>query len=232
MCRNGSQATSPKRLTNAVGSAVNAIAAALAISNARTAMLFSDARNMVGSSTMQRHPSNRNTPAPVCRSTPGGEINEQISMDRIMGLAVFGEKVAARTYALMADLKPEFAPLLRKFAQMEGRHGLWFAQASAENGFHPDRAFADKELGYLISQVDDHHRAGDFDALAVLQGFIVECLAISTYEPFVEVTNERRPRGQRDVRVLRSAVRGSAAPAPHARARARARTRRAPRRHV
>jgi hypothetical protein len=25
-----------------------------------------------------------------------------------MGLAVFGEKVAARTYALMAELKPEF----------------------------------------------------------------------------------------------------------------------------
>ncbi|HWU90868.1 MAG TPA: long-chain fatty aldehyde decarbonylase [Kofleriaceae bacterium] len=111
-------------------------------------------------------------------------------MERIMGLAVFGEKVAARTYALMADLRPEDAPLLRKFAQMEGRHGTWFAKASAANGFRPDRAFADKELGYLIAQVDDHHRAGDFDALAVLQGFIVECLAISTYEPFVDIARK------------------------------------------
>ncbi len=114
-------------------------------------------------------------------------VDEQLSMDRLMGLAVFGEKVASRTYALMADLRPDDASLLRKFASMEGKHGTWFAAASAANGFHPDRAFANKELGYLIAQVDDHHRAGDFDALAVLQGFIVECLAISTYAPFVEV---------------------------------------------
>jgi rubrerythrin len=125
-----------------------------------------------------------------CRLPTAEKIDEQLSMDRIMGLAVFGEKVAARTYALMADLKPEYGTLLRKFAQMEGRHGTWFAKASAENGFRPDRAFADKELGYLISQVDAHHAAGDFDALAVLQGFIVECLAISTYEPFVDVARK------------------------------------------
>jgi hypothetical protein len=67
---------------------------------------------------------------------------------------------------------------------------VWFAEASAANGFHPDRAFADNELGYLIAQVDEHHRAKDFDALAVLQGFIVECLAISTYEPFVDVARK------------------------------------------
>jgi len=107
-----------------------------------------------------------------------------------MGLAVFGEKVAARTYTLMAELRPELAALLRKFAQMEGRHGTWFAQSSAQHGFRPDRTFADKELGYLISQVDDHYRARDFDALAVLQGFIVECLAISTYEPFIQVARK------------------------------------------
>jgi fatty aldehyde decarbonylase len=115
---------------------------------------------------------------------------EQLAMDRLMGLAVFGEKVAARTYARMAELRPEHADLLREFARMEGVHGRWFAEASAANGFTPDRAFADNELGYLIEQVDDHHRAGDFDALAVLQGFIVECLAIATYEPFVAVARK------------------------------------------
>lgn len=126
---------------------------------------------------------------PSCRM--GGEpVHEQLSMDRIMGLAVFGEKVAARTYALMADLRPEYSDLLRKFARMEGQHGTWFAKASAANGFKPDRAFASNELGYLIEQVDNHHAAGDFDALAVLQGFIVECLAIATYEPFVEAARK------------------------------------------
>lgn len=146
---------------------------------------------------LRRRP--RGTPQPFssCHAADGEEISEQLSMDRIMGLAVFGEKVAARTYTLMADLRPEYGPLLRKFAQMEGRHGTWFAQASERNGFRLDRAFADKELGYLLSQVDDHHRAGDFDALAVLQGFIVECLAIATYEPFVEVS--RKYAGMQEV---------------------------------
>jgi rubrerythrin len=125
-----------------------------------------------------------------CRHPAAEEVDEQISMDRLMGLAVFGEKVAARTYALMADLRPEYSSLLRKFAQMEGQHGAWFAKASVANGFRPDRDFANNELGYLIAQVDAHHRAGDFDALAVLQGFIVECLAISTYEPFVDVARK------------------------------------------
>jgi rubrerythrin len=125
-------------------------------------------------------------PVPNLERVGTRHVDEQLSMDRLMGLAVFGEKVACRTYALMADLRPDDASLLRKFASMEGKHATWFAEASAANGFHPDRAFADKELGYLIAQVDDHHRAGDFDALAVLQGFIVECLAISTYAPFVE----------------------------------------------
>jgi rubrerythrin len=118
------------------------------------------------------------------------KIHEQLPMNRLMGLAVFGEKVAARTYTLMADLRPEDATLLRKFAQMEGRHGTWFAKVSLANGFCPDREFADRELGYLISQVNDHHRNGDFEALAVLQGFIVECLAISTYEPFLEIARK------------------------------------------
>ena len=107
-----------------------------------------------------------------------------------MGLAVFGEKVAARTYSLMSELKPEHAVRLREFASMEGRHGASFAQVSKQNGFAPDRAFADNELGYLLSQVDAYHRAGEFDALAILQGFVVECLAISTYEPFRAVAGK------------------------------------------
>src|SRR5262249_7946387 len=49
----------------------------------------------------------------------------------------------------------------------------------------PDQEFADRELGYLVEQVDRYAGAADFDALAVLQGFIVESLAIATYEPFV-----------------------------------------------
>ncbi|HET7503039.1 MAG TPA: long-chain fatty aldehyde decarbonylase [Kofleriaceae bacterium] len=126
----------------------------------------------------------------LCHYTASAKVDERISMDRIMGLAVFGEKVAARTYALMAELRPEDSTLLRKFAQMEGQHGTWFAAASAANGFRLDRDFADKELGYLIEQVDDHHRARDFDALAILQGFIVECLAIATYAPLVEATRK------------------------------------------
>jgi fatty aldehyde decarbonylase len=117
-------------------------------------------------------------------------MDEARAMERLMGLAVFGEKVAARTYALMSELRPESTALLRTFAKMEGTHGTWFAEASAANGFTPDRAFADNELGYLIAQVDAHHAAKDFDALAVLQGFIVECLAISTYEPFVPVSSK------------------------------------------
>src|SRR5688572_1899859 len=128
--------------------------------------------------------------ASSCSRSSTETVHEQLSMNRIMGLAVFGEKVAARTYALMADLRPEDAALLRKFARMEGQHATWFAKVSAANGFRPDREFADKELGYLIAQVDDQRRAGDFDALAVLQGFIVECLAIATYEPFVEVARK------------------------------------------
>src|SRR5262245_26347190 len=80
-----------------------------------------------------------------CAHPMAETIREQLSMDRIMGLAVFGEKVAARTYALMADLRPEDASLLRKFARMEGQHGTWFAKASEVNGFQPDRKFADKE---------------------------------------------------------------------------------------
>jgi rubrerythrin len=122
---------------------------------------------------------------------------EQLAMDRLMGLAVFGEKVAARTYVLMADLKPEHGSLLREFATMEGRHGTWFADVSRDQSFSLDREFADRELGYLIGQVDAHHQAGDFDALAVLQGFIVESLAISTYEPFVEAA--RRYPGMEQV---------------------------------
>lgn len=119
-----------------------------------------------------------------------------------MGLAVFGEQLAARTYARMAELRPDLAGDLREFAAMEGRHSAWFQQAAAEHDVTPDKAFADAQLGYLIEQVDGYHAAGDFEALAVLQGFIVECLAIATYEPFLEVA----PRFPGTEQVFRQAL--------------------------
>ena len=111
------------------------------------------------------------------------------AMASLMGLAIFGEKVAARTYVAMADLRVEHGDLLRRFAAMEARHGASFLQVSRANAVEPDREFADRELGYLIEQVDHHARASDFDALAVLQGFIVESLAIATYEPFLDIAD-------------------------------------------
>src|SRR5882724_1567262 len=111
------------------------------------------------------------------------------AMASLMGLAIFGEKVAARTYVAMADLRVEYGDLLRKFAAMEARHGASFLQVSRTNAVEPEREFADRELGYLIEQVDRYARASDFDALAVLQGFIVESLAIATYEPFLGIAD-------------------------------------------
>ena len=111
------------------------------------------------------------------------------AMASLMGLAIFGEKVAARTYIAMADLRVEHGDLLRRFAAMEARHGASFLQVSRANAVQPDRDFADRELGYLIEQVERHARASDFDALAVLQGFIVESLAIATYEPFLDIAD-------------------------------------------
>lgn len=125
------------------------------------------------------------------------DARQGLAMARLMGLAVFGEKVAARTYSRMAALKPEFGPLLQKFAAMEARHGASFLEVSRQNGVEPDRDFADGELGYLLEQVDAHAEAGDFEALAVLQGFIVESLAIATYEPFISVADEYK--GAREV---------------------------------
>lgn len=117
------------------------------------------------------------------------ELGAADSLNRLMGLAVFGEKVAANTYSLMASLNDQFAPLLKKFSSMEGKHAVWFAEACERNDIEPDKDFADQELGYLISQVRDHHKAGDFEALAIVQGFIVESLAIATYEPFLEIAD-------------------------------------------
>ena len=114
----------------------------------------------------------------------------EVALERLMGLAVFGEKVAARTYAKMADLEPRWAALLTKVAAMEAHHGASFLKVSRQNGVEPDRDFADGEIGYLIAQVDDHAAAGDFDALAIIQGFIVESLAIATYEPFLEIADD------------------------------------------
>ena len=107
-----------------------------------------------------------------------------------MGLAIFGEKVAAKIYLLLAELKTEFAPLLKKFARMEANHGAWFLDASRANGIEPDRVFANNELGYLISQVDEHFAKKDFEALIIVQGFIVESLAIATYESFLPIAHK------------------------------------------
>ncbi len=115
---------------------------------------------------------------------------EQESIDKLMGLTIFGEKVAAKIYLLMSELKEEFAPLLKKFARMEAQHSAWFLEVSRENGINPDKAFADNELGYLISQVDDHFKNKNFEALAIVQGFIVESLAIATYESFLSVADK------------------------------------------
>jgi len=120
-------------------------------------------------------------------ASPEMADSSRAAMASLMGLAIFGEKVAARTYTVMADLRSEYRTLLRKFAAMEARHGSSFLQVSRANGVEPDREFADRELGYLISQVDRYEQAADFDALAVLQGFIVESLAIATYEPFLGI---------------------------------------------
>jgi rubrerythrin len=125
-----------------------------------------------------------------CPAAPATPVDRQVAINRLMGLAVFGEMVAARTYNLMASLREEFALLLKKFASMEGQHATWFREACKENGIEPDKEFADHELDYLIDQVNDHHAAGDFDALAVVQGFIVESMAIAVYEPFLEVADQ------------------------------------------
>jgi len=121
---------------------------------------------------------------------PATTIEDQtVAMSRLMGLAVFGEKVASRTYLKMGDIEPRYFDLMRKFAAMEAGHGASFLKASRANGVEPDRDFADAELGYLIDQVDAHAAAGDFDALAVVQGFIVESLAIATYDSFLGVAD-------------------------------------------
>jgi rubrerythrin len=121
-------------------------------------------------------------------ATPGPEAQQE-AMRKLMGLAVFGEKVAARTYVAMAELLPAHDALLRKFATMEARHGASFVGVSRANDVEPDREFADGELGYLVEQVDRYAAERDVDALTVLQGFIVESLAIATYEPFLQIAD-------------------------------------------
>jgi rubrerythrin len=124
------------------------------------------------------------------------DLEDRLPIRRLMGLAVFGEMLAARIYSLMAQLRPEYAPVLRRFASMEGQHAAWFRDACRSNAIEPDKQFADHELDYLIAQVDDHFAAGDGEALAVVQGFIVESMAIAIYEPYLQVA-DRYP-GTRD----------------------------------
>ncbi|MCB9671125.1 MAG: long-chain fatty aldehyde decarbonylase [Alphaproteobacteria bacterium] len=113
----------------------------------------------------------------------------QEALSRLLGLAIFGERLAARTYNQCSRLEPRHAELLKRFATMEGRHARWFLEVSQANGVVPDKAFADRELGYLEEQVDAYAAAGDVEALLVVQGFIVESLAIATYEPFLAVSD-------------------------------------------
>jgi rubrerythrin len=115
---------------------------------------------------------------------------ESESTAKLMGLAILGEKVAAKIYVMMGQLRPEYKDIMRKFATMEGKHGTWFSEVSLQNNIEPDRAFAENEMGYLLSQVDEHFAANDFDALAVVQGFIVESMAIATYEPFLKIAHK------------------------------------------
>lgn len=133
------------------------------------------------------------TPHADFRLEPGSEV---ASLQKLFGLAVFGEGVAARTYARMAKLRPEYGSLMNQFSRMEATHGGAFAEVSRASGATLDRDFADRELGYLSDQVDRYFESGDFDALAVLQGFIVESLAIATYEPFLSVA-ERYPGAEK-----------------------------------
>ena len=129
-------------------------------------------------------PSNRFSP-----TAPESAEHRARAMASLMGLAIFGEKVAARTYVAMAEIQAEHSDRLRSFAAMEARHGASFLAASRANGVEPDREFADEQLGYLIEQVDRYAAATDFAALAILQGFIVESLAIATYEPFLTIAD-------------------------------------------
>jgi hypothetical protein len=90
----------------------------------------------------------------------------------------------------MGEIKPEYHDLMRKFASMEGQHSTWVRDTSLRNNIEPNKAFADGELGYLTEQVDRYYAERDFDAIAVVQGFIVECLAIATYEPFLSIADQ------------------------------------------
>jgi len=112
------------------------------------------------------------------------------ALSNLMGLAIFGERVAARTYVYMGECAPEHDETMRKFAMMEGKHAAWFLEASRKNGVEPNREFAERELGYLLDQVDRYRAERDFEALEIVQGFIVESLAIATYEPFLEIADK------------------------------------------
>ncbi|MCX7899195.1 MAG: long-chain fatty aldehyde decarbonylase [Methylocystis sp.] len=114
---------------------------------------------------------------------------EQAAFDKLMGLAVFGERIAARLYAAMARVEPRYAPVTKKFSQMEAHHAVDFLSLCDALDITPDRAFADQEFGYLLEQADRHAANDDFDALVILQGFIVESLAIATYGAFISIAD-------------------------------------------
>lgn len=117
---------------------------------------------------------------------------------KLLGIAYYGEKVAAKIYATMAKLKPEYADLLKKFAQMEGRHAVRFQELAKKHDIPLDREFAERELSYLLEQVARYEDAKSFESLALVQGFIVECMAMATYEPFLEIADDLYP-GSREM---------------------------------
>lgn len=73
---------------------------------------------------------------------------------------------------------------------MEAKHGAWFLELCQAQSIEVDREFADAQLGYLIEQIERYHEAKDLEAMLVLQGFIVESLAIATYEPFLGIADK------------------------------------------
>jgi rubrerythrin len=117
-------------------------------------------------------------------------------MGCLMALAVFGERLAAKTYLAMAALEPRHAGTLRRFAQMEAGHAASFVRVSRNHGLVLGADFAAARLSYLEEQIERYREAGRFDALAVLQGLIVESLAIATYEPFLAIADRYPGAGE------------------------------------
>jgi hypothetical protein len=134
------------------------------------------------------------------------DVVTELSRERVL---VTGVWLAAATLAAWHLARPMSGLDARVYwrAAQDMAHGLspYNVRGFVYPPFARDRnvtglAFADRELGYLLEQVEEYAAAGDFDALAVLQGFIVESLAIATYEPFLGIAD--RYRGAKEAFVV------------------------------